>query len=175
MRNIMLDLETMGTSNDALITTINAVQFDLETGETFKEFEIGIDWEEQIRQGAKIDASTVKWWLSQSKEAQNTMMRLDQVSVVNALIAFNNWIDDNFPNNGKKITLWGNGSSFDNVILRNLYARHNIEFVLPYWCDADVRTLVELKQIDTRNFKFQGIKHRGIDDCKHQIKYCCSK
>jgi len=174
MKNIMLDLETMGTNNDALVTTINAVQFDLETGETFKEFEIGIEWEEQIRHGAKIDALTVQWWLSQSKEAQNTMMRLDKVSVVTALIAFNNWIDDNFSNKNNT-ALWGNGASFDNVILRNLYIRHNIEFVLPYWCDMDVRTLVKLKKINTRDFKFQGIKHRGIDDCKHQINYCCSK
>jgi hypothetical protein len=56
--------------------------------------------------------------------------------------------------------------TFDNVMVRNLYKRHNVDFILPYWCDTDVRTLVTLANIDTRDFPFKGIKHYGIDDCK---------
>ena len=44
--------------------------------------------------------------------------------------------------------------------------------ILPYWCDRDVRTIVSLGKIDTRDFKFTGVKHSTIDDCLHQINYC---
>jgi exodeoxyribonuclease VIII len=58
------------------------------------------------------------------------------------------------------------------VILRNLYKRCGFEFPTPFWSDRDVRTLVDIGDVDTSQYKFEGVKHRGIDDCKHQIKYC---
>lgn len=170
--HIMLDLETMGVNADALITTISAVGFDLWTGQCFEEFEIALNWEEQIAKNAKMDASTVQWWLKQSKEAQEMMMLLPTQPVCTALTSFNAWIERICPN-VKEVKLWGNGVTFDNAILRNLYKRHNLDFVLPYYCDNDVRTLVTLKGINPKDYEFKGIKHRGIDDCKHQIFYCC--
>lgn len=171
--HIMLDLETMGVNTDALITTISAVRFDMDTGECFEEFEIALNWEEQIAKNAKMDASTVQWWLTQSKLAQETMLRLPQQSVCEALLSFNRWIE-NICLDVKKTKLWGNGINFDNALLRNLYKRHDISFILPYYCDNDVRTLVTLKGINPKDYEFKGIKHRGIDDCKHQIFYCCN-
>jgi exodeoxyribonuclease VIII len=168
----MLDLETMGVNADALITTISAVRFDLKSGQCFEEFETGLNWEEQIEHGAIIDSSTVQWWLKQSKEAQETMMRLPQNRIIDVLQEFNGWITKYIPNI-KNAKLWGNGVTFDNTLLRNLYKRHGVDFVLPYYCDNDVRTLVTLKGINPRDYEFKGIKHRGIDDCKHQIFYCC--
>jgi hypothetical protein len=171
MNNIMLDIETLSTDSNGVITTISAVQFDLVTGDIGESFEIALKISEQVDKGAIIDIPTVVWWMSQSEEAIIAMLRLKKQDVNLALLAFNNWISSlNIQINNMK--LWGNGVSFDNVMVRNLYKRHDIAFILPYWCDNDVRTLVTIGNIDTRDYKFEGVKHNGIDDCKHQIKYC---
>lgn len=171
MNHVMIDLETLGVASNSVITTISAVQFDLATGELGKEFEIALNIQEQVDNGGIIDMDTIVWWFSQDEEAIKSLFKLKKTSVLTALIAFDEYLKSlNIPLNN--IKLWGNGVGFDNVILRNLYSRHHRLFSLPYWCDNDVRTLVTLGNIDTRDFKFEGIKHYGIDDCKHQIKYC---
>jgi exodeoxyribonuclease VIII len=171
--NIMVDIETLGTDNNSLILSISAVEFDLISGRTGREFEIGINLDDQIANGAIVDVATCIWWFKQDEAAVKALFRLPRISLKKALYDFNFWLDECKTKNSD-IKLWGNGVSFDNVIIRNLYKRANVEFVLPYWCDTDVRTLVTLGNIDTRNFAFNGIKHRGIDDCKHQIKYCAA-
>ena len=171
MIHIMLDIETLSTNSNGVITTISAVQFDLASGKMGKTFETAIKIKDQTDKGAVIDIDTVVWWMSQDTDAIISMLRIEKQNVDYALIEFNNWIASLgvvFNN----VKLWGNGVSFDNVMVRNLYKRHDVKFILPYWCDNDVRTLVTIGGIDTRNFKFEGIKHNGIDDCKHQIRYC---
>jgi len=172
MKDIMVDIETLGTDTNSVIVSISAVAFDLANGKIGSSFEIGIDILEQALSGGIIDNSAIAWWYTQSKEAKEALTRIESHSVGKSLDAFNKWITKNSLVNLKDVKLWGNGSGFDNVLIRNLYRRHDIDFVLPYWCDNDVRTLVTLANIDTRNYKFDGTKHNGIDDCLHQIKYC---
>lgn len=173
MNHIMLDIETYGTSSNAVVVSISAVIFDMKTGEIGEEFEIGLDINEQVIKGGIIDQETIDWWDKQSGEAKSELNRLLKEPVYDALTSFNNFISRNFTA-PSKIKLWGNGATFDNVIVRNLYERQGIVFKIPYYADMDVRTLVYLNKINTRGFTFDGIKHRGIDDCKHQIKYCTS-
>ena len=71
--------------------------------------------------------------------------------------------------------LWGNGATFDNVILRNLYARHLKAFPLGFWTDRDLRTAVDIYNIDTRTVPFEGIKHYCLDDARHQVKLLTDK
>jgi hypothetical protein len=40
--------------------------------------------------------------------------------------------------------VWGNGATFDNVILRASYERELIPCLWHFWNDRDVRTIVEL-------------------------------
>ena len=171
MNHIMLDIETLGTNNNSLVVSISAVQFDMSSNEIGDKFEIGLNKEQQLEKGAVIDQSTVDWWEKQSDEAKNMLDRLEKVDVDIALNEFNNWIKRNHKA-PSKIKLWGNGATFDNVIVRNLFARHGIDFVVPYYADKDVRTLAYVAKVNTFACKFEGVKHNGIDDCLHQIKYC---
>lgn len=171
MRDIMVDIETLGTDSNSVIVSISAVAFDITNGKSGKSFEVGITILEQTLYGGQIDNDTMQWWSNQSKDAKKALTRVTPRTVEQALLGFNKWLVDTVSVDLKDTKLWGNGSNFDNVLIRNLYRRHNIDFVLPYWCDNDVRTLVTLANINTRDYKFEGIKHNGIDDCKHQIKY----
>lgn len=169
MNNVMMDIETFGTDSNSVVVSISAVKFDINTGEMGDTFEVGLDIQSQLDNGAVIDGDTVMWWLSQSKEAQEQLTKLDAIKVKRALSNFNAFL---------YITpdaLWGNGANFDNVIVRNLYKRHGIEFRVPFWADRCVRTYVDMNKIYTSNFKFIGTKHNGLDDCKHQIRYMTTK
>ena len=112
--------------------------------------------------------STVKKALKERGKTYGSYKERTKVGVLNKLNIFISAIDCK-PND---MRLWGNGCTADNVWLRNLYKRHDVEFILPYWCDRDVRTLVDLAGIDPRNYKFEGIKHSAKADCLHQIRYC---
>lgn len=171
MKDFMVDLETMGLDANSLITTVSIVQFDLTTGNMGEELELAISWNEQVDKGAIVDVSTVQWWLHQDREALDTMMRLEGNPVSEVISSINSYFARN-SEDLRNVKLWGNGKEFDNVLLRNLYKRHNVIFPLAYWCDNDVRTLVSIADINTHNFAFDGVKHRGVDDCKHQINYC---
>lgn len=170
MKDLMLDLETFSTSSNALILSISAVQFDFETGKIGKEFNIRPNINEQIVKGAVLDGNTIEWWIFQNKDAFSELSKIvcSPVDVVTTL--FNEFIRDN-----EIQTIWGNGCTFDNVILRNMYNRHSKAFPLNYWADRDVRTVRDIFGIDTREVKFEGIKHNGIDDCKFQIEYLTNK
>jgi len=172
MKEIMVDIETLGTDSNSVIVSISAVAFDIANGKVGETFEVGIDILEQALHGGMVDNGTIAWWSTQSKEAKKTLTKISSQPVEQALSGFNKWLVDTVSVDLKDVKLWGNGSGFDNVIIRNLYRRSNIDFVLPYWCDNDVRTLVTLANIDTRDYTFEGVKHNGIDDCKHQIRYC---
>ena len=172
MKDIMVDIETLGTDSNSVVVSISAVTFDFLTGKTGKQFEIGINVLEQALNGGMIDNDTMKWWSTQSRDAKKALTRIQVEDVEESLKAFNLWIAEAISVDLKDVKLWGNGSGFDNVLIRNLYRRSGLDFVLPYWCDNDVRTLVTLANINTRDYKFTGTKHNGIDDCKHQIKYC---
>lgn len=175
MKDVMIDIETLSTDSNALITTISCVQCDIRNGKIGESKEIGIELDQQLKNGAVLDKDTVIWWLSQNKDAIISMIEIEKIDVTVALSELNIWfigLADKLGCKTKDLKLWGNGSSFDNTIVRNLYKRSNIEFVIPYYNDRDVRTLVDLYDIDTRKYEFKGIKHNGIDDCKHQINYC---
>ena len=173
LKGLMLDLETLGTSDNALITTVSAVQFDLESGLVGKQFEMAINWKEQEKNNAIIDACTVNWWLKQNPQALSAMMRLEQQPLKYFFTKFNEFLNETFGDKLNDVQMWGNGVTFDNILIRNLYKRHDEEFPLPYWCDVDVRTLLALCPVNVKKqVDFVDTEHKGIDDCLYQIKYC---
>jgi len=173
--SIMVDIETLSSNSNAVIVSISAVAFNLATGKMGEEFCMGLDIEQQVQLGSDLSANTLLWWLGQSSDAQSSLLSTPRQDVIKVLKDFNEYINRVAKSEGvtlKQMQLWGNGATFDNVIIKNLYQAAKIPFILQYWADKDVRTLVYLSDLNVYKEKFTGIKHNGIDDCKHQIKYC---
>ncbi len=175
MNNIMLDLETMGSSSDAAIVSIGACFFEPKTGLIGQCFECVIDLGDAGHYG-DIDGNTVLWWLKQESEARDKLQAIDAMGLGEALHRFRVFVVENAKNNMVKV--WGNGSSFDCVILRNAYKHCIGDVYTPwkYWNERDVRTVVDLgRQLKDINPKkdipFQGIRHSALDDAKHQARY----
>lgn len=171
MNNVMLDLETVSTSSNAAIISIGAIFFDPLTGELGAEFHQPIDLESAMQHGV-ADASTVAWWMKQSDEARKIFNHKDSCGLEVALYDFTDWVHQH----GPEVQVWGNGATFDNVILSNAY--DSISYTRPwlYANDRDVRTVVELGRTlcninPKKHLPFEGTEHNALDDAKHQARY----
>ncbi|EGN7651260.1 exonuclease [Escherichia coli] len=167
--HLMIDLETMGKNPDAPIISIGAIFFDPQTGEMGPEFSKTIDLETA---GGVIDRDTIKWWLKQSREAQSAILT-DEIPLDDALLQLREFIDEN---SGEFfVQVWGNGATFDNVILRRSYERQGIPCPWRYTNDRDVRTMVALglmMDFDARTtIPFEGERHNALNDARYQAKY----
>ncbi|EOA5251385.1 TPA: 3'-5' exoribonuclease [Escherichia coli] len=167
--HLMIDLETMGKNPDAPINAIAGKFFDPATGEMGPEFSKTIDLETA---GGVIDRDTIKWWLKQSREAQSAILT-DEIPLDDALLQLREFIDEN---SGEFfVQVWGNGATFDNVILRRSYERQRIPCPWRYYNDRDVRTMVALGLVmdfDARSvISFEGERHNALHDARYQAKY----
>lgn len=172
MKNIMLDLETMGNGSNAAIISIGAVFFEPKTGELGAEFYQSVSLESAMEYGS-VDASTLQWWMKQSEQARSVFNDRTSLLLNEVLIEFSDWLCQL---NMKNIKVWGNGATFDNVILSNAYQALKMPRPWPYWCDRDVRTIVEmgksLRGIDPKkDLTLQGTAHNALDDAKFQVRY----
>ncbi|EFG6232843.1 TPA: 3'-5' exoribonuclease, partial [Escherichia coli] len=158
-----------GKNPDAPIISIGAIFFDPQTGEMGPEFSKTIDLETA---GGVIDRDTIKWWLKQSREAQSAILT-DEIPLDDALLQLREFIDEN---SGEFfVQVWGNGATFDNVILRRSYERQGIPCPWRYTNDRDVRTMVALGLVmdfDARTtIPFEGERHNALNDARYQAKY----
>nr|WP_228522533.1 exonuclease [Citrobacter braakii] len=173
--HLMVDLETMGSGPDAPIVSIGAVYFDPSTGNTGAEFYQVVSLESSMLFGMKPDASTIQWWLKQSSEARSAILVDEAMGLRETLELLADFIAENAANGSHTVQLWGNGCSFDNVILRRAYALTETPFAVPFWNDRDVRTMVELGKsvgINPRfDIPFEGDMHNALSDARHQVKY----
>lgn len=173
--HLMVDLETMGSGPDAPIVSIGAIYFDPSTGNTGAEFYQVVSLESSMSFGMKPDASTIQWWLKQSSEARSAILVDEAMGLRETLELLADFIAENAANGSHTVQLWGNGCSFDNVILRRAYALTQTPFAVPFWNDRDVRTMVELGKtvgINPRfDIPFEGDMHNALSDARHQVKY----
>lgn len=128
MNHLMIDLETMGNKPNAPIVSIGAVFFEPSTGKLGEEFYRVVSLKSAVDGGAVPDPETIIWWMQQSEEARMAICDKDAaMNLVTALSDLNCFIRDNAE--PEKVQVWGNGATFDNVILRASYER---EFVPTY-------------------------------------------
>ncbi len=158
MNNVMLDLETMGTGNNAAIIAIGAVRFNKDITDRFYQV---IDLGSCIDAGLEIDPSTVMWWMRQSDDARKQFDR-PNVTLQTALVRFSAWVKDN-------AKMWGNGSDFDNVILANAYKKCFLELPWKFYDNRCYRTIKNMNP----GIKMErtGTYHCALDDAESQAKH----
>ena len=165
--HLMLDLETMGNKSGAALISVGAVEFDINTGETGKEFYERIDLQSSIDAGLIINGSTVYWWLQQNEKARMEVCKggKDIAKVLFDLSEFIKSLGE--------FEIWGNGLRFDVGIIEDAYTAlgyHKMPW--NFRKERDVRTLVSFAPEIKDNYPSIGTEHNPIDDCKHQIGYC---
>jgi len=163
--NIMLDIETMGTGAYSSIVSIGAVEFNLVTGKTKREFTANIDLQSCIDMNLKVNGGTIMWWLEKSKEARERLTKRESIPIKQALKEFQGFCT-------KKHYIWGKSPRFDCGILGDAYEKTGMKSPWDFRKERDVRTLEALAPNVKKQCTFEGTPHNDLDDCKHQIKYC---
>lgn len=163
--HVMLDLETLGKRHNAALLSIGATKFDPFTGEIIDTFYVAVDPESCQALGLTVDASTVMWWMDPERNAaREAMMREERLDLPSALYGFVDWFGGDKP-------VWGNGSTFDNVIMQSAFAACLIETPWKFWNDKCYRTL----KGQAKHIKLQrvGTYHNALDDAISQTKHMC--
>ena len=160
MKNIMVDIETLGTSSNAVILSIGAVQFD-ETG-TGDQFYQRVDPNSCAKVGMKMDVSTVQWWFKQNDAARKEVSEggLPIATVLQDLASW--WIP--------KATFWGNGATFDNVIVANAYDAVLQKRPWGYSSDRCYRTMRAMFPNITAD-DTGGVAHNALADALYQANH----
>lgn len=167
MSDVMIDIETLGKSSNAVILALGAVFFDLDTGKLGEKFYEVIDLQSSLDVGLKVDGSTIIWWMEQSA-ASRAQFKVNAKKLPEVLEDFSIFLDKNSDLN--KVKVWGNGVGFDNVILRNAYECFGRD-VAPWnwWNDRCYRTIKSLPHgIDFG--KLSGTAHKAVDDAIFQAE-----
>lgn len=163
--NVMLDLETMGNGPDAAIVAIGAVEFDPTEYVLGRTFYCNVDLESAVAGGGIMDASTVQWWLRQDEAARRGLFN-DAWQIFPALNKFSDWmgcIDS------EEVKVWGNGATFDNVILSQAYKRTGLHRPWSHRGDRCYRTLKALRP--EIKFNRTGVHHNALDDAISQATH----
>jgi len=164
--HVMIDIETMGKGSRAAILSIGAVKFNpLYVGQPIEDsFHVGVTLESCARHGLNLDASTVEWWLDPARRpAWDAHLTLDKVDLWEALEGLRFWFGS------KSLPTWGNGATFDNVILRNAYAATDQVCPWEFWDDRCYRTLKSLAPEIA--IERAGTHHSALDDAVSQAQH----
>lgn len=177
--NIMIDLETMGVGLNPAILEISAIAFD-DRFKVIEEFSTGVSLLSSIIAGLEINQSTVDFWKSQSDDAKGILLKNQDCSLRlnTALSEFSNFVKSvRGMDDCEKILLFGNGSTNDNVWMMSAYKACGMNFdeVVLYNEHACYRQKIRDAKSNygiwiPEEIDFDGVKHYGLDDCKHQIR-----
>lgn len=176
-KDIMVDIETLGTGEGATVFQIVATAFDITTGQVHDTFQAIGDIEKFGY--LRVDGSTLKWWLNTDKELLTELLNKGNVDEDDMYESLHKWLEDQSETgNMKDVYLWGNGILFDNAKLQyELNERFN--YPIYYKNDRDVRTILELASLKT-GMSEQELKdsvtdenerkHDAFDDTNFQIR-----
>jgi hypothetical protein len=156
--DIMIDLETLAASPDAVILTIAAQCFDpLGKGysEKFQYYaRITLDSQED----RVISDSTVEWWGTQPEAAAEALAEDNRIPLEQALDELHKlcWKCD---------LIWTNGITFDICILENAYTKLGKPLPWQFFKVRDARTVYSLWPDCPKPVT----SHHALEDCRRQI------
>ncbi len=156
----MTDLETLGNKPGSVIVALGAVKFNLDgVYETFYE---RVDAQSCVALGLQIDVSTVMWWMKQSDAARQEITKAGS-ALPGVLVRFTQWVGL------AEAEMWGNGASFDNVLLADAYERAMLPRPWKYFNDRCYRTMKAMRP--DVPMQRTGTAHNALDDARSQAEH----
>jgi hypothetical protein len=189
--HIMVDFETLSLKENAVLLSLGACAFDMDSGEIIEEFYAAID--PRLQPGRDIDASTVYWWLRQNEDARNALT---------ASVAARDELDEDSDVSEDKLTdlmtaaahpmqhvarafiVWAEG--YVHAGLAGVWSNGNVDhkwassmaeysgYKLPYghWLERDYRTIKTLFP-SIKADKTDVVQHNALADAIMQAKHLC--
>ena len=169
--NIMVDLETASTKENAAILSWAMVPFFTDGTEftDTEDFYRVVSLTSCFFAGMDVDKDTQDWWMKQEPKAKSLFLHAEDENIHGVAMEAYTWLS----NLAEKYDLymWARGLDFDIPKMEWCFSKF-VERPLPYKYShkMDVRTVLKFMQIDQSQFEMQGVKHNALDDCKHDIR-----
>lgn len=186
MRGLMIDVETLATTPDAIVTQVAAVGFDLKTGTlTDHSYRSGFSVEEQLDLGRKFSDAAFLWLLDQKQATldsiANTIQANQSVDLRTKMLNLSQYIHSCQHEDVTEV--WMRGVSFDAPILESLWGWFDIAVPWKYYQLRDLRTFCDLVGVKKDDVKVDiefvpEAPHSALYDCHWQIsqyKACLDK
>jgi hypothetical protein len=175
--DIMIDIETLGTSPTSVISTIGAMKFNrkdrLKPMEEMKSFYRRIDSDSCSSKGMTTDEDTVRWWQNQDEKSRDEIYDPSaRVTIEQALQELTDFIGNN-----NSTFIWAQGPHFDCTILENAYKMCNLTLPWKFWNVRDCRTILDISNVRLKDISGE-YPHHSLYDCYKQIiavKNCFDK
>lgn len=160
-KNVMVDLETLAVTADAVVVSIGAVKFTHKKIED-SAFYTPVSVNSNLSLGRRVDENTLSWWMSQPETARKVFSQ-PAISIEEALEQFSDWLK------GEDVLMWANGADFDLAILQHAYCQLGVTVPWKFWnnrCFRTVKNTVPFKvpPVDV------GVKHNALDDALAQAR-----
>lgn len=173
--DLMLDIETLATTPSAILLSVGAVPFNIETGDHsptyfYKEMSV----KSNLSHGRELNPDTFKWWINTSEEMLlGHISSKGKISLEEFVDAFSKFLQTQ----DEDIRIWGNSNRFDLSPLEDIYRKLGKDLPWKFKNERDVRTLVgfdpDVKMEYLKNAKEKKEQlHHAIVDCVLQIGYC---
>ena len=167
----MIDLETLGLHNNAVILSLGAALFSL-SGEVEPLYHRRIKIASCIKAGLIVDGGTIEWWMNQREEVKNKLFSVEAKELSTVLWEFENVVLSTIPDFGRYI--WSHGSNFDVVLYENACKLMGRQV---WWHYKDVRDTRTLFALADYRYEAKGGKenalHDALDDAMNQAKAVC--
>jgi hypothetical protein len=163
MKDLMVDIETLGVSPGAPILSMALVAFNNVGNGGFMSRRFR--WEDQIRRGRKVDPGTLKFWFEQPREVADKWLKTDGNTPLrdeHLLSALWHYVE-------RADRVWAYSPSFDLVFLTQ-YSQE-LSIAPPrnhYRKQRDVRTLCDYLTQEEMPPAREG-QHDPLVDCLYQI------
>lgn len=170
MQHLMIDIETLDTKPTAVVLSVGACQFELETGEIGVQYNSGpLVINTQLQAGRTISENTLRWWMQAEQEAARaSSFGSNVVHVSGALNALRDLADEN-------TIVWGNDPAFDCVILEDLYrTMWSCEAPWKFYNRQCVRTYRRLPGADAVPRVKPVVAHDPLADAVAQAQHVCA-
>lgn len=162
---IMLDIETLSTANNAVVLSIGALGFQIEkeAPKVIASRLWVLDLHSQIAAGRDISAGTMKFWREQTKSARAHWAEDKPQDVTEVLVSLGGFIGESL--------VWANGSCFDIGILTSLHEQWSMGVPWKYNAVRDARTIYKAtpKLRDRPTDLNLGPEHDPVADCISQV------
>lgn len=168
-----VDIETLGLKVGSVILSIGAVRHDAHR--VYDRFYTAIDIQSCLDIGLRVEGGTIALWFSDKwSAARDIWNRSEKTDITTALHGFADWyasIPGDMPVNPapERGKVWGNGSMFDNSLLKAACGAAGVEYPVFYRDDACYRTLKNLAP--DVPIPVVGTLHHALDDAESQAMH----
>jgi exodeoxyribonuclease VIII len=178
---LMIDIESLGTTAGSPVVTIGAVLFDpysCDSSEVLanRALNIRIDVSDSVNLSRGVEGGTLRWWFEQKDEAIKALIGSDCVSMQEALLklwrychergAFvNKEFFEGLSNYPKTNRYWAKDPDFDMQLMRYYYEHPSMDAHSPwkFWECRSVRTVQDLAwpngSSERPDFNVPGVAH----------------